>query len=62
MFTDDFHAYRTRIAQYITKFPEMTKEATKNALIMPFLILLGYDIFNPDEIMPELVSSHFRFL
>jgi hypothetical protein len=30
-----------------------TEEATKNALIMPFLQALGYDVFNPLEIVPE---------
>ena len=31
-----------------------TEEATKNALIMPFLQALGYDVFNPLEIVPEI--------
>ena len=26
-----------------------TEEATKNALILPFLSALGYDVFNPLE-------------
>lgn len=30
-----------------------TEEATKNALIMPFLAALGYDVFNPLEVVPE---------
>jgi hypothetical protein len=30
-----------------------TEEATKNALIMPFLQTLGYDVFNPLEVVPE---------
>jgi hypothetical protein len=30
-----------------------TEEATKNALIMPFIQALGYDIFNPIEVIPE---------
>lgn len=34
-----------------------TEEATKNALIMPFLQSLGYDIFNPLEIVPEFVAD-----
>lgn len=32
----------------------MTEEATKNALIMPFIQALGYDVFNPLEVVPEL--------
>lgn len=31
-----------------------TEEATKNALVMPFLQALGYDVFNPLEIVPEM--------
>ncbi|TXL05526.1 restriction endonuclease, partial [Methylococcaceae bacterium CS2] len=31
-----------------------TEEATKNALIMPFLhSVLGYDVFDPTEVVPE---------
>ena len=31
-----------------------TEEGTKNAFIMPMLIALGYDVFNPEEVVPEL--------
>lgn len=31
-----------------------TEEATKNALIMPFISVLGYNVFNPLEVTPEL--------
>lgn len=34
-----------------------TEEATKNALIMPFLSALGYDVFNPLEVLPEMVCD-----
>lgn len=35
-----------------------TEEATKNALIMPFLhSVLGYDVFNPNEVVPEFVAD-----
>lgn len=30
-----------------------TEEATKNALVMPFIAALGYDVFNPAEVVPE---------
>jgi len=29
------------------------EEATKNALIMPFILALNYDVFNPVEVIPE---------
>jgi len=35
-----------------------TEEATKTALVMPFIhSLLGYDIFNPNEVVPEFTAD-----
>jgi hypothetical protein len=34
-----------------------TEEATKNALIMPFISLLGYDVFDPEEVAPEYTAD-----
>jgi len=34
-----------------------TEEATKNALIMPFIQLLGYNVFDPLEVTPELIAD-----
>lgn len=34
-----------------------TEEAAKNALIMPFIAALGYDIFNPSEVIPEFTAD-----
>ncbi|WP_419627461.1 type I restriction endonuclease, partial [Thiolapillus sp.] len=34
-----------------------TEEATKNAFIMPFLSALGYDVFNPMEVIPEYTAD-----
>lgn len=34
-----------------------TEEATKTAIIMPFFSLLGYDVFNPDEFVPEYTAD-----
>lgn len=34
-----------------------TEEATKNALILPLLQALGYDVFNPLEVMPEFICD-----
>jgi hypothetical protein len=33
------------------------EEATKNALILPFLGVLGYDVFDPTEVQPEYISE-----
>ncbi|MBQ6006573.1 MAG: type I restriction enzyme HsdR N-terminal domain-containing protein [Selenomonadaceae bacterium] len=34
-----------------------TEEATKTSLIMPFFSLLGYDVFNPIEFVPEYTAD-----
>ena len=34
-----------------------TEEACKNAFVMPFLTALGYDVFNPEEVVPEFVAD-----
>ena len=34
-----------------------TEEATKTSLIMPFFQLLGYDVFNPTEFVPEFTAD-----
>ena len=35
-----------------------TEEATKNAVIMPFISrVLGYDVFNPSEVVPEFIAD-----
>ena len=34
-----------------------TEEATKNAFIMPFIQILGYDVFNPLEVVPEYITD-----
>ena len=35
----------------------LTEEATKNAFIMPFIAALGYDVFNPMEVVPEFTAD-----
>lgn len=34
-----------------------TEEATKNSLVLPFLNALGYDIFDPMEVVPEFTAD-----
>ena len=34
-----------------------TEEATKNAFIMPMISALGYDVFNPMEVIPEFTAD-----
>lgn len=36
----------------------LTEEATKTAFVLPFLQVLGYDVFNPLEVIPEFTADH----
>lgn len=40
-----------------TKDVVLTEEATKNAFVMPFLKALGYDVFDPQVIIPEFTAD-----
>ena len=35
-----------------------TEEAAKTAFVLPFIQSLGYDVFNPSEVIPELTADH----
>ena len=35
----------------------LTEEAAKTALVMPFIQALGYDVFNPGEVIPEFSAD-----
>lgn len=52
----DFKDSIQQLAERIAKQKDAitTEEGTKNAFIMPMLIALGYDVFNPEEVVPEL--------
>jgi len=47
------------IAMKIEKSRDLvnTEEATKNAYVMPFISALGYDVFDPTEVTPELIAD-----
>lgn len=34
-----------------------TEEAAKTAFVMPFIQALGYDVFDPTEVVPELIAD-----
>lgn len=52
----DFKDQIKQLAARIGKVKDqiLTEEATKNAFIMPFIQALGYDVFDPTEVVPEL--------
>jgi hypothetical protein len=54
-FIDQLRALSARIASL--KDMIQTEEATKNAMIMPFIQCLGYNVFDPHEVTPELVAD-----
>jgi len=55
----DFKEQIKSLGDRVNKLKEQiaTEEATKNAFIMPFIQILGYDVFNPLEVVPEFVSD-----
>lgn len=55
----DFKDQIKQLSERVIKMKEHihTEEATKNAFIMPFLQSLGYDVFNPTEVVPEFISD-----
>jgi len=54
-FIDQLRALSTRVAA--TRELIQTEEATKNAMVMPFIQILGYNVFDPLEVTPELVAD-----
>lgn len=54
-FIDHLRVLASRIAS--NKAIIQTEEATKNAMVMPFIQILGYNVFDPLEVTPELVSD-----
>ncbi|MVM29286.1 restriction endonuclease [Spirosoma sp. HMF4905] len=55
----DFKDQIKQLAERVSRMKDsiLTEEATKNAFIMPFLNALGYDVFNPFEVVPEFISD-----
>ena len=52
---DQLNALASRIRT--TKDLIQTEEATKNAMVMPFIQILGYNVFDPTEVTPELIAD-----
>ena len=53
---DQLRALSVRVAS--TKDMIQTEEATKNAMIMPFIQILGYNVFDPLEVRCTVNSRH----
>lgn len=54
-FIDQLRLLASRIAS--TRAMVQTEEATKNAMVMPLIQALGYNVFDPTEVTPELVAD-----
>ncbi|MCA7083677.1 hypothetical protein K7G19_08685 [Cupriavidus sp. DB3] len=54
-FIDEVRSLAARVAA--AKDMLQTEEATKNAMVMPFIHMLGYNVFDPLEVTPELVAD-----
>lgn len=59
MATLDFKDAILQLSERISKLKDSigTEEATKNAFVMPLINTLGYDVFNPMEVMPEFTCD-----
>ena len=55
----DFKDAIKQLSERVIKQKELvhTEEATKHAFVMPFLQALGYDVFNPLEVVPEFIAD-----
>ncbi len=54
-FIEELNSLSSRASNQIDRLN--TEEAAKNALVMPFIRKLGYDPFNPGEVVPEFTAD-----
>lgn len=54
-FIDEMKTLSSKILKQINMI--QTEEATKNAFVMPFISALGYNVFDPAEVTPELSAD-----
>ena len=54
-FTDKMQAVLDNSEQLIESCD--TEEATKHSLVLPFIQSLGYNVFNPNEVVPEYIAD-----
>lgn len=55
----DLEARLNELSKVVREHREvlLTEEAAKTALVMPFLQALGYNVFNPSEVVPEFTCD-----
>src|ERR1035437_444305 len=54
-FADQLKIFTARIEDLRVHL--LTEEATKTAIVLPFFQMLGYDVFNPLEFVPEFTAD-----
>ena len=54
-FIDELKQFSKRVENI--KDTIQTEEATKTAILMPFFQLMGFDVFNPNEFVPEFTAD-----
>ncbi len=55
-FIDEVRARSGRFSERL-KHPLVSEEASKTAFVLPFIQMLGYDIFDPSEVVPEFTAD-----
>ena len=58
-FVDEVRTRSGRFAERVKHWESEppTEEATKTSLVLPFIQMLGYDIFDPTEVVPEFTAD-----
>jgi len=56
----EFKEQIKQLGERVSKIKDqvLTEEATKSAFVMPFIQILGYDLFNPLEVVPEFITDY----
>lgn len=54
-FIDDIRAFADKVQMILPHIK--TEEATKHSVILPFLQILGYNVFDPSEVVPEFTAD-----
>lgn len=56
-FNENFEKYLSRLQKMKSQIAELSEESTKTSLVMPFFSMLGYDVFDTTEFMPEFTCD-----
>ena len=54
-FIDEVRQFSSRAQAMLPQLK--TEEATKHSLVLPFIQMLGYNVFDPSEVVPEFTAD-----